>query len=100
MNAKKTLVMLLLVSIILMQSLCACPALAQKISKDIGSEEPNYSSLDNALNASASDGKLAGEIDMEAPFIDNDSGGLGGEIGATIDAQNEMENKDFLGEDN
>ena len=72
----------------------------ERITKEIGSDNPNYSSLDNELNASASDGKLAGEIDMEAPFIDNDSGGLGGEIGATIDAQNELESKDFVGDDN
>ena len=86
--------------VIMLLAISSCSFAAEKITKEIGSDDPNYSSLDNALNASASDGKLAGETDMEAPFIDNDSGGLGGEIGATIDAQNEMENKDFLGEDN
>jgi hypothetical protein len=72
----------------------------ERITRDIGSEDPDYSSLDRSLNASAADGKLAGEIGMEAPFVDNYSGGLGGEIGATIDAQNELENKDFVGSDN
>ena len=86
--------------VVMLFAATACSSAAERIAQEIGSESPNYSSLDDALNASAGDGKLAGEIDMEAPFVDNDSGGLGGEIGETIDAQNELENKDFVGEDN
>ena len=86
--------------VVMLLAISSCSFAAERITKEIGSDDPNYSSLDDALNASAGDGKLAGEIDMEAPFVDNDSGGLSGEIGETIDAQNELENKDFVGEDN
>lgn len=51
--------------------------------------------INRALNQSAQGGKLAGEVEMEQPFVDNFSGGLPQEIDDTVRSQNELQDKDY-----
>ena len=60
--------------------------------KEIESEGRDIS---RALNESAQEGKLAGEVGMEEPFVDNFSGGLAQEMDDTVRSQNELENKKY-----
>ena len=50
-----------------------------------------YSSINEELNSDAKEGKFAGETDMEDAFASDYSGGLGQQIGDTVEAQNEMQ---------